>query len=62
MFIVSYIFLKLYKNIKQNMKEQDNNQIRLEINQLEKKLKNTKDLKEINSLKNKINLRKDEII
>jgi len=62
MIITSIVSVILYKNIKINMKQQEDNQIRLEIYELEKKLLNIKkDEKLINSIKHKIEQRKEEL-
>ncbi|MEA3383421.1 MAG: hypothetical protein U9Q20_01920 [Campylobacterota bacterium] len=62
MITVSIISIVIYKKIKYNMKEQDNNQIRLEILELEKKLKTSTDKTLLNSIKQKIKQREKEIL
>jgi len=62
-FIVGVIFLSLYiyKSIQKNLKQQEINKVLLEIHNLQNKLKNTQDLKEIELIKLKINRLEEEI-
>ena len=62
MISISIVSIVLYKNIKKNMEQQEYNKIKLEIFELEKKLQNSTDEKDKNSIKNKIELRKKELI
>jgi len=62
-FIVGVILLSLYiyKSIQKNLKQQEINKVLLEIHELQNKLKNTQDSKEIELLKLKINRLEEEI-
>ena len=62
MIFVSIISIILYKNIQNNLIQQENNKIRLEIVELKEKLKKSTDEVLINSIKHKIKLRESEII
>ncbi len=62
MIAVTTLSVILYKNIQINLKEQENNKIRLEIYQLKQKLINCTNEKLINSIKHKIKSRQNELI
>ena len=62
MIVISFISLFLYKNIRKNMKQQEINKIKIEIYELEKKLKNATDETYIKTINDKINRLKNEIM